>query len=60
MCAKILGVLMLLFGSTLFIELFGSVLWSALELVGLLAKLLLSGGIAYIGFRLITGARSVA
>jgi len=60
MCSKILGILMLVFGVLLSLELFGSVLWSALELVGLLAKLLFAGGVAYIGFRLITGARAVS
>lgn len=60
MCAKLIGVLMLVLGGLLSFNLVGSVLWSAMELVVLLAKLLISFGVAYIGYRLITGPKPVS
>ncbi|GEM_PF-6262361 len=60
MLAKLIGGLMLILGVLLSFDLVGSVLWSALELVVLLAKLLISSGIAYIGYRLVTGPKPVS
>jgi hypothetical protein len=60
MFAKLIGILMLILGVLLSFDLAGSVLWSALELAMLLAKLLVSFGIAYIGYRLVTGPKPVS